>query len=114
MVADIARSHRLGKRRGPGDNPRPIIARFVRETKKMDTYRAKKQLKGKGITLAENLTSHRTAVYKEACKILNFKNVWTWEGRIFAMVNKNKIHIRDYTDIPGYIYVPESEDEEES
>ena len=112
-LADIARSHRLGKRRGPDDKPRPIIARFTSELKKMDTYRAKRKLKGKGISLAENLTQFRAAVYKEACTKLDYKNVWTWEGRIFAMVSGKKLHIRDYADIPGYIYVSDTEEEDE-
>ena len=113
VEADIARSHRLGKRRGPNDKPRPIIARFASEIKKMNTYRAKRKLKGKGISLAENLTQYRADVYKEACTKLDYKNVWTWEGRIYATVNGKKIHIRDRSDIPGYVYVSDTEEDDE-
>ena len=101
--ADIARSHHLGKRRGPNDKPRPIIARFASEIKKMNTYRAKR----------EYLTQFRANVYKEACTKLGYKNVWTWEGRIYATVNGKKIHIRDHSDIPGYIYVSDTEEDDE-
>jgi regulator of replication initiation timing len=98
---DIARSHRLGGLKKNG-KPRPIIARFVRETKKMDTYRVKKKLKGTGISLAENLTSHRTELFNEACDKLGYRNVWTWEGRIFTFHNGKRKHIEFYDDIPGY------------
>ncbi len=100
-VTDIARSHRLGRRKTTTTKPRPIIARFARETKKMDTFRVKKRLKGSGVSLAENLTAYRAELYRTACDVLNYKNVWTWEGRIFASHNNKKISIGSYDDIPG-------------
>ena len=111
--ADIARSHRLGKPRGQGANPRPIIARFALETKKMDIFRSKRKLKGKGISLAENLTASRAALYQEACKQMDYKNVWTWEGRIFAKIGTRKKQITAYTDIPGYVPETDADDSEE-
>ena len=101
-LTDIARSHRLGKRNHTATKPRPIIARFALETKKLDTFRLKKHLKGARIYLAENLTSHRAKLYKAAREKLEMKNVWTWEGRIFASHGGRKIQIRSLEDIPGY------------
>ena len=102
-MEDIARSHRLGKRKPGQTRPRPIIARFVRETTKMNTFREKKKLAKKGISLAENLTTYRAGLYKKARDVLDYKNVWTWEGRVWA-VNQggNKFQISEYRDIPGY------------
>ena len=112
VSADISKSHRLGKPRGQGAKPRPIIARFALETKKMDIFRAKRKLKGKGISLAENLTAFRTKLYQEACKSIDYRNVWTWEGRIFARIGTEKIHISNYTDIPNYVLDTDQEDSE--
>jgi regulator of replication initiation timing len=100
---DIARSHRLGKRDPGRRKPRGIIARFSLETKKISTYKNKRNLSKKGIHLTENLTRFRTGLYSMACDLLNYKNVWTLEGRIFAMIQGRKTHIQDYYDIPGYV-----------
>ena len=69
-TSDIKRSHRLGKRKPGQTHPRPIIARFSLETTKMDIFRGKKVLAGKGISLAENLTSYRAGIYKKARDLL--------------------------------------------
>ena len=102
VMADITRSHRLGKYRRNATKPRPIIARFALETKKMDTFRAKRKLKGKGISLAENLTNFRNNLHKTACDLSDYKDVWTWEGRVYALINGEKTNIRCLNDIPGY------------
>ena len=111
-MADIARTHRLGKfdPRRHRDKPRPIIARFVRETKKIDIYKAKKKLKQTGITLVENLTKYRANLYNDACTILGYRKVWTSEGRIFASHDSNIIQISSYEDIPGYEPVEEGDE----
>lgn len=41
------------------------MARFGCETKK----RSKKGLKGKGVTLSDNLTRRRVKLYNKACKV---------------------------------------------
>ena len=69
-TSDIKRSHRLGKRKPGQTHPRPIIARFALETKKMDIFCEKKVLANKGINLAENLTYYRAAIYKKARDLL--------------------------------------------
>ena len=100
-VNDIARTHRLGEYKPKNQRkPRPIIARFVRETKKMATFRVKKNLKGKGISLTENLTRYRSDLYWEAQKKLGYQHTWTWEGRVMANVNEETFQIFSYDDIP--------------
>ena len=96
---DIERSHRLG--RFQEGKTRPIIARFKDETQKIFVYRNKKQFKGKGQSIAENLTKRRQTLYNAACDKLNYKNVWTIEGRIFAKHGYRKISISSMGDIPG-------------
>ncbi len=75
----------------------------------MDVYRAKKHLKGKGISVHENLTEKRAEIYYKAREIIGIKNTWTWEGRIFCKHDERRILISDMSDIPGYT----SDDEEE-
>ena len=99
---DIARSHRLGPRKPNAQKPRPIIVRFALETKKLDVYRHKKNLKNTGKTLAENLTKYRSDLFRKACDLLDWRNVWTTEGRIHALHGRQKLHIKKFTDIPGY------------
>ena len=101
-MTDIARSHRLGERRSNKKKPRPIIARFALETKKIAVYKNKRKLKSSGFTLAENLTEHRQELYDKACEVMNYKNVWTMEGRVHAIHARKRIHIRNFNDIPGY------------
>ena len=111
---DIARSHRLGRFDASKHHqkPRPIIARFARETKKIATYKVKRNLKGKGISLAENLTKRRADVYRKAMEILPVKTVWTWEGRIFATHPNDgqQFQIKTFHDIPGYVVASDSEE----
>lgn len=98
---DIARSHRLGPLKVNASKPRPIIARFRDETKKIKIYKVKKGLKGKGITLTENLTKRRQSLYIQASTHLGYKKCWTNEGRIFTKVDDRFIEIISENDIPG-------------
>ena len=80
----------------------------------MDVYRVKKHLKGTGVTLSDNLTEKRAALYKTACDKIGYKNVWTWEGRIFYKNTDNdrRFQISVPTDIPGYLSDNDDEEEE--
>ena len=99
--ADIERSHRLGRFSNDRKNrPRPIIARFVDETKKIKLYKVKKGLKGKGVVLSENLTAHRYKLYKKAQDSFGFRNTWTMQGRIFAKDGNGFIEISCELDLP--------------
>ena len=99
VTKDVTRSHRLGRK--IDNKSRPIIARFAIEEKKMEVFRSKRHLKGKGISLAENLTKSRVEIYKAAIAAHGHKNVWTWEGRVFLKVNEEKIHLKKPSDIPA-------------
>ena len=92
-VDDIARSHRLGRFNPGREKPRPIIARFRCEMKKIKTFRMKKGLKGKGVLLSENLTSRRMSLMNKARDQLGPKNVWTNEGRIFTCIEDKFVEI---------------------
>ena len=65
-IEDIQRSHRLGpfkkdqrNLRSARKNPRPIIMRFSSWRDRQKVFKAKRNLKGKKISISENLTQHR-------------------------------------------------------
>lgn len=98
-IGDIARSHRLGRFRADSKKPRPIIARFWDENKKIKLFKTKKNLKGKGIVLTENLTKYRQYLFNKAVTVLGFRNVWTNEGRIISKFKGRYIQITNEMDI---------------
>lgn len=95
-LENIQRSHRLGPRndgRSTRNNrikPRPIIFRFRDFSARQQVFKNKKMLKGKVISISENLTKKRYTLYKQAMTKFGFRNVWTNEGRILTKID-NKI-----------------------
>ena len=95
-LEDIKRSHRLGPRknqratRTTKPNARPIIFRLQWFNKRQEIYSSKRKLKGKGITITENLTRLRYEVYKQAILKFGKNNVWSMEGRIFVKIDNEK------------------------
>ena len=60
--------------------------------------KAKEKLKGKNISITENLTRYRTNVLNEAREKLVFKNVWTYDGRILFKDNNDGQKVKIYYD----------------
>ena len=85
-VNEIERSHRLGpinnqrNLRSVRINPRPIILRFNSFRKSQEVFKAKRALKGKQISLSENLTNHCYKIYKAAVIKYGRDQVWTNES----------------------------------
>ena len=102
-VEDIERSHRLGPKTlqdvaahgnslGKSLKSRPIIVKFVSYRKRHEVFSAKKKLKGKKITIVENLTKTRQRIFNVARKTVGLKNSWTQNGKIFAKrTDDNKV-----------------------
>ena len=80
---NIKRAHRYGPPRRDG-KPRPIIARFHDAGIRNSVYSKKKNLKGKGIFVTENLTKRRMDMFIKAKDEYGNQSVWTKEGRIYA------------------------------
>ena len=97
---DIARCHRLGPPRKIGSKPRPLIARFSSEMKKIEIFRNKKHLKGQGIVLSENLTKRRWLLLQAAVEAVGIRNVWSQEGRVYAKHLNHIIEIKSGDDVP--------------
>ena len=83
----IDRSHRLGKRKGPGQKPRAIIVKFTRYKDRHHVFSKKKLLKGTGISVTESLTLKRMEHLKKAREQHGFANVWTLDGKIMFKGN---------------------------
>ena len=83
-MADIDRSHRLGKFADGQNRPRPIIAKLARHNIKSMIYRKKKLLKNSGVMITERLTQRRLRFLRYAkSKYGNF-NAWTNDGEILV------------------------------
>ena len=83
----IDRSHRLGKRKGPGQKPRAIIVKFTRYKDRHLVFRNKKLLKGSGTSVTESLTLKRVEHLKKAREQHGFADAWTLDGKIMFKGN---------------------------
>ena len=54
----------------------------------------KKKLKGKNISIKENVTGYRMSALNEAREKFDFKNVWTYNGRILYKGNNDEQKIK--------------------
>jgi len=97
----INRSHRLGprKRNSNDKKKRPIIVSFCSYKEKKLVYDAKKLLKSTGITITESLTKNRYTLYQQCQETYGYKNVWTYDGRIWCCVNDTKFSIAHEVDL---------------
>ena len=92
-IKDIARSHRIGRpdksreTRNVKPRVRPIIVKFVSDRDRISVYRSKKLLKGKRISISENLSIERYILFKKCCQKFGMRNCWTFDSMIFAHIN---------------------------
>ena len=61
------------------------MKKFLKVKKKLKV----KKLKGKNISIAENLTGYRMNTLNEAREKFGFRNVWTYDGRILYKDSNN-------------------------
>uniref|UniRef100_A0A1B6MF41 Uncharacterized protein n=1 Tax=Graphocephala atropunctata TaxID=36148 RepID=A0A1B6MF41_9HEMI len=85
-VSAICRSHRVGGHPRPGPDGskrhRPIIVRFVSYRDRRAVYGHKKNLKGTGVTIREDLTTQRVEVLRRATAQYGPRSTWTQDGRV--------------------------------
>ena len=101
----IQRSHRLGPKR-IGRNtrttkatPRPIILRFTSYRQRSLVFRSKKLLKGKPVSITENLTQTRYHLLNAAKAKLGRGNVWSSDGRIMTKIDDRYLVIHTSEDL---------------
>ena len=80
---DLDRSHRIGNPKTK-KKERPIIVKLVRYI-----FKNRKLLKGKVVSITENLTKDLMPKLNEARETYGFKNVWTSGGKIHFKDEKN-------------------------
>ena len=104
-INEIQRSHRLGPKkqqrnlRSNKTSNRPIIVRFTNYSTRRMVFKAKRNLKGKNISLSENLTQSRYNLYLSAINKFGKGKVWTNEGRITTKVNDRYVTINSVKDL---------------
>jgi outer membrane murein-binding lipoprotein Lpp len=88
------------------NRPLPIIIQFVNKKIRNSTISLRKNLKGKGITLTEQLTSRRAALLKKCSDLASLKRVesaWSHDGRILIKIlNHRNVTITTEGDLMHY------------
>ncbi|PIK43755.1 putative exosome complex exonuclease RRP44 [Apostichopus japonicus] len=99
----IDRCHRLG-RSTPGTNPRPILVKFLSYQHRREVIKARRNLKGSGITIKEDITMMNNRLLTETHRHVKVSNCWTVERRVIALVKSDneeetKISINSSADL---------------
>lgn len=91
---DITAAYRVSQ--NTAERPKHIIIMFKDNQTKNKIFRVKKMLKGSNIVMKEDLTNERLKLVKEASDKYGYKNVWTFNGIIFAKTENGveKISLR--------------------
>lgn len=82
----ISRSHRVGPI--ATGKTRAIIVKFVSYADRKKMFKAKKLLKGSGVTITEDLTKYRQAILKKAIDVYTKEYAWSDNGIIFVKIGK--------------------------
>ena len=99
LLADLDRTHRIGKKSDSSSKPRPVIVKFARYNIREKVFKSKKKQNSKVKTLAlQSLSRYRMSVLNEAREKYGFKNVWTYNGRILYKDNSDGQKIKIYYD----------------
>ena len=102
---EIQRSHRLGAKRklrrtrAVPETRRAIIIRFTDYRKRREIFLSKTKLKGKAVSISENLTQPRYQLLKAAITKYGRGNVWTSDGRVTTKVGNNYVVINRLEDL---------------
>jgi len=87
---DIETAHRLPTKNGEGT--KPTIVRLRDTETKFSLLKARKILKGSGITLAEDVTPGLLDQFKRIKDSRNTRDVWIWMGKFYVKDCSDKIH----------------------
>ena len=85
--------HRIGNSRNAGEKPKSIIIELVRYNNRKKIFDSKKKLKGRKITIIKTLTVTQMKKLNEADEKHNFKNVWSFSGKICYSDGSRKIRV---------------------
>lgn len=102
----VEKCYRIGQQTSTADNvaksntkPRPIFVKFVNYRDKQKVIENRKLLKSSGVVIREELTKAKNDLVKKAINKFTPRNVWTRDGRIFAIKNGKKIIVNSEYDL---------------
>ena len=94
-LSELDRTHRLGPRPVADDDDtnsqdeneckiRPIIVKFLSYRVRSTVIKARRNLKGKKISITEALVKGIRDLLRKAQERVGFRNAWSYDGKIFA------------------------------
>jgi len=95
---DIDTIHRTGRFRN--DQPRAIILKFVRRNLKENVLREKRNLKGTGVVVVEDLTRQNLKLLKDVRDHPSVQSAWTSNGKVIAITLYDESRINVSGDRP--------------
>lgn len=96
--ADIQKCYRV-RAKNPSDKPPAVIIRFANDTVRSAVLNNRKNLKGSGVNIKEDLTKIRLFLLESAVKKFTYRNAWCLNGNIFVRSNNIVHRISDSNDI---------------
>ena len=97
---DISVVHRIGRPpvspapSGGISKPQPVVVRFTRRSMRNNILLRRKELKGKSISISEQLTSDRAKLLKKASDLVTSKRLqgaWSHDGKVLIILSDNSI-----------------------
>lgn len=85
----IDKAHWVGPKRFKN---RSVIVKFANYQHKQMVYNTKKQLRGTGFTIHEDLTKVRYDISKEASQTFGLRNSWTYDGAVYIKTKDEVKH----------------------
>lgn len=95
--SSISRSHRVGPI--SANKTRALIVKFVSYADRKNMFKAKKLLKGTGITVAEDLTRYRRSILTKATEVYSKGNVWSDNGIIVIKIGNTFHRVKTLYDL---------------
>ena len=84
LEPDIEIAHRIGVKSRDPNKPRTIIVKFVRRSDKLNVMLQRKSLKGKGISISDDLTVKNVSLINETRNHERIEATWSWDGKVYA------------------------------
>ena len=98
LEPDIKVAHRIGAKSSDPNKPRTIIVKFVRRSDKLDVMLRRKSLKGRGISISDDLTVKNVNLINEVRDNERIEAAWSWDGKVYAK-SKNGHKLKLYPGI---------------
>ena len=95
LPSDISILHRVSRpSSAPSSKPQPVVVKFTRKTVRNDVLHHRKELKGKRISITEQLTPFRSQMLMKANDLVRSGRLmaaWSQDGRILVKAPDNLI-----------------------